>query len=59
VRLVTMNSVPGPLGPLCAVASFCNGQDSWILQTKPKYDDVTGVGTPYIPALVAALGTHP
>jgi subtilase family serine protease len=58
VRVVTMNSVPGPFGPLCKT-DFCNGQDSWILQTAPHYDDVTGVGTPYIPALLAALGTTP
>jgi len=58
VRVVTINSVPGPFGPLC-VNSFCEGQDSWILQTKPNYDDVTGVGTPYVPAFLAALGTAP
>jgi subtilase family serine protease len=58
VRVVTMNSVPGPFGPLCVI-SYCNGQDSWILQTKPKYDDVTGVGTPYVPALLTSLGTAP
>jgi hypothetical protein len=58
VRVVTMNSVPGPFGPLCKT-SFCNGQDSWILQTKPKYDDVTGVGTPNIPALLVGLGMQP
>ena len=56
VRVVTMNSVPGPFGPLC-VTSFCNGQDSWILQTTPSYDDVTGVGAPYAPTFVAKLGT--
>lgn len=58
VRVVTMNSVPGPYGPLCST-SFCNGQDSWILETTPKYDDVTGVGAPYIPALLTGLGTAP
>jgi subtilase family serine protease len=58
VRVVTMNSVPGPFGPLC-LTSFCNGQDSWILQTKPKYDDVTGVGAPYVPALLVSLGMQP
>ena len=58
VRVVTMNSVPGPFGPLC-VSSFCNGQDSWILQTTPKYDDVTGVGTPYVPTFLAHLGMLP
>jgi hypothetical protein len=56
--VVTINSVPGPFGPLC-VTSFCNGQDSWILQTKPSYDDITGVGTPYAPTFVAKLGTAP
>jgi subtilase family serine protease len=55
VRVVTMNSTPGPSGPLCTT-DYCNGLDSWILQTKPQYDDVTGVGTPYIPAFVTALG---
>jgi subtilase family serine protease len=58
IRVVTINSVPGPFGPLCAT-SFCNGQDSWILQTAPHYDDVTGVGTPYLPAFLAKLGTAP
>ena len=58
VRVVTINSVPGPFGPLCTSA-YCNGQDSWILQTKPKYDDVTGLGTPYVPTLAAGLGTAP
>jgi subtilase family serine protease len=58
VRVVTINSVPGPFGPLCS-GSFCNGQDSWILQTAPHYDNVTGVGVPYIPALLVGLGTTP
>ena len=58
VRVVTINSVPGPFGPLCTTG-FCNGQDSWILQTMPRYDDVTGVGTPYLPTLVRTLGTTP
>jgi len=58
VRVVTMNSVPGPFGPLCK-GSFCSGQDSWILETTPKWDDVTGVGTPYLPALLTSLGTAP
>jgi subtilase family serine protease len=58
VRLVTMNSVPGPFGPRCAV-SFCNGQNSWILETTPHYDDVTGVGTPYVPRLLVSLGDVP
>ena len=58
VRVVTINSVPGPFGPLCTNA-FCSGQDSWILQTTPKYDDVTGLGTPNVPAFQAKLGTAP
>ena len=58
VRVVTMNSVPGPFGPLCTT-NFCRGQDSWILRTKPDYDDVTGVGTPYVPAFVTILGATP
>ena len=55
VAVITMNSTPGPSGPLCTT-SFCEGQDSFILQTRQKYDDVTGLGTPYIPALITALG---
>jgi subtilase family serine protease len=58
VRLVTMNSVPGPYGPLC-LTSFCNGQNAWILETTRAYDDVTGVGTPYVPLFTTALGTNP
>ncbi len=55
IRLVTINSVPGPFGPLCKGA-FCEGQDSWTLQTTKGYDDVTGLGTPYVPALLVTLG---
>jgi subtilase family serine protease len=58
VRLVTINSVPGPVGPTCKT-SFCSGQDGYLLETTPKYDNVTGVGTPYVPAFIAALGTAP
>lgn len=58
VRLVTINSVPGPVGPSCKL-SFCSGQDGFLLETTPKYDNVTGVGTPYVPAFIAALGTAP
>ncbi len=58
IRLVTINSTPGPYGPLC-VTSYCNGQDSWTLQTKPHYDNVTGLGTPYLPVLLTTLGTAP
>jgi subtilase family serine protease len=58
VRVVTMNSVPGPFGPLCT-GTYCNGQDSWTLQTLPRYDNVTGVGTPNVPALVNQLGAQP
>ena len=58
VRVVTMNSTPGPYGPLCTT-SYCNGHDSWILITQPKYDNVTGVGTPYVPTLLTVLGTEP
>jgi subtilase family serine protease len=58
IRLVTINSVPGPFGPLC-LSSYCNGQDSWILQTASGWDDVTGVGTPYVPVLQMKLGTAP
>ena len=58
VRLVTMNSTPGPSGPLCTT-SYCNGQDSLILQTRTNYDDVTGLGVPYVPALISTLGAQP
>jgi hypothetical protein len=58
VWLLTINSTPGPFGPLCAT-SVCEGQDSWSLETRRNYDNVTGLGTPYIPALTAALGTAP
>jgi subtilase family serine protease len=58
VRVVTINSVPGPFGPLC-LGSFCADLDSWILETKVKYDDVTGLGTPWVPSFAAALGTAP
>jgi hypothetical protein len=55
VRLVTINSIPGPFGPLCKGA-ICEGQDSWTLETTKGYDDVTGLGTPYVPALLVSLG---
>ena len=49
VREVTINSVPG-----CADA--CEGLDDNFLYTTPGYDDVTGLGTPYLPELVKKLG---
>jgi subtilase family serine protease len=56
--VLSMNSVPGPFGPLCAT-SVCEGQDSWTLETTRKYDNVTGLGTPDIPVFTAALATAP
>ncbi|HEY1961684.1 MAG TPA: S53 family peptidase [Rhizomicrobium sp.] len=48
VRLVTINSVPGCGG-------VCEGLDDNFLWTTPGYDDVTGLGTPYVPQLIKAL----
>ncbi len=55
IRLITINSVPGPFGPLCK-GSFCEGQDSFTLETTKGYDDVTGLGTPFAPSLLVNLG---
>jgi subtilase family serine protease len=52
VRLVTVNSVPFSGCP----GGICEGVDDVFLQTTPGYDDVTGLGTPYLPVLVNALG---
>jgi subtilase family serine protease len=52
VRLVTINSVPNAACP----NGVCEGVDDVFLQTTPGYDDVTGIGTPYLPVLLKALG---
>jgi len=52
LRLVTVNSVPAPACPI----GVCEGLDDVFLLTTPGYDNVTGLGTPYVPALVGALG---
>lgn len=51
--LRTINSVPSGTD-----GSVIEGADS-SLRTTPGYDDVTGLGTPYVPAFVTALaGAH-
>jgi subtilase family serine protease len=52
LRLVTVNSVPDSSCP----AGVCEGVDDVFLLTTPGYDNVTGLGTPYVPALVGVLG---
>jgi subtilase family serine protease len=47
IRIRTMNSVPGR-----------NGADDVSLNTTVGYDNVTGLGTPWLPALLTALGTN-
>jgi subtilase family serine protease len=49
VRVVTMNSSPN-----AKVTAVVEGADTSYLTTK-NYDEVTGLGTPYIPALITAL----
>jgi hypothetical protein len=49
VRVVTMNSAPNATG-----TSTVEGADTSYL-TKTGYDEVTGLGTPYVPALIDAL----
>ncbi len=49
VRVVTMNSAPNAAG-----TSALEGADTSYL-TKTGYDEVTGRGTPYIPALIDTL----
>jgi subtilase family serine protease len=49
VRVVTMNSVPNASGTTTVL-----GGDTSYLTTK-GYDEVTGLGTPYVPALINAL----
>jgi subtilase family serine protease len=49
VRVVTMNSVPNAGG-----TATVEGADTSYL-TRKGYDEVTGLGTPYVPALIDAL----
>src|ERR1700761_7136138 len=51
-RVVTINSVPGSSCP----AGVCEGVDDVFDLTTPGYDNVTGRGTPWVPALISALG---
>ncbi len=50
VRVVTMNSVPSATDP----DEVIEGADT-SFRTTPGYDNVTGLGTPYVPALIEAL----
>ena len=52
LRLVTTNSVASAACP----GGVCEGIDDVFLLTAPGYDNVTGLGTPYVPALITALG---
>ena len=52
LRLVTVNSAPHPSCP----GGVCEGVDDVFLQTMPGYDNVTGLGTPRVPAFISALG---
>jgi subtilase family serine protease len=53
VRVVTMNSVPSDSDPDALV----QGPDTSYLTT-PGYDEVTGLGTPNIPAFIKAFMQH-
>jgi subtilase family serine protease len=50
LRVVTMNSVPSATNPLKAI----EGVDTSYLTT-PGYDEVTGLGTVWVPALIEAF----
>ena len=50
LRVVTMNSVPSATNPLKVI----EGVNTSYLTTA-GYDEVTGVGTPWVPALIDAL----
>lgn len=52
VRVVTMNSSPNAKG-----TSVLEGADTSYKVTK-GYDEVTGLGTPYVPALIQALSAQ-
>jgi subtilase family serine protease len=51
-RVITVNSDPVSTCP----KGICEGVDDVFNQTTPGYDNVTGLGTPWIPSLVAKLG---
>ena len=57
VRVVTINSVPEVIYPtpfaleVCGSA-ICEGVNDVFNYTTPGYDDVTGLGTPYVPDLI-------
>jgi len=51
-RVVTVNSDPVPTCP----GGICEGVDDVFNLTTPGYDNVTGLGTPWIPSLTATLG---
>jgi len=53
VRLVTMNSAVDP-----STNAVIEGMDTSYLTT-PGYDEVTGLGVPYIPLLIQAFTTQP
>jgi len=51
-RVITINSQPFD----GCTKGACEGVDDVFNQTTGSYDNVTGIGTPYVPALVTALG---
>jgi subtilase family serine protease len=57
VRVVTLNSVPEVVYPtpfaleVCGLP-ICEGVNDVFNYTTPGYDDVTGLGTPYVPDLI-------
>jgi len=51
-RVITVNSDPFSGCP----KGICEGVDDVVNETTPGYDNVTGLGTPWIPALVSAFG---
>ena len=58
VRVVTVNSVPyniltAPYALQVCASTVCEGIDEIFNFTTPGYDDVTGLGVPYVPALAA------
>jgi hypothetical protein len=50
VRVVTINSVPSDKNPAKAIEG-----PNTSLMTTPGYDNVTGLGTPNVPALIKAF----
>jgi len=51
-RVITVNSVPFSGCP----GGICEGVNDLVNETTPGYDNVTGLGTPWIPSLVSAFG---